>query len=42
MEIKLELNEKPDNPTGDEICLKLNFGYLIINFHPPTINKMIK
>lgn len=42
MEVNLFINEKKGNPTDDELILNLKFGYLLVNFHPPTINTLIK
>jgi len=42
MIINLSILNKPENPTGSEMNLSLELGYLIMNFHPPTINKLLK
>jgi hypothetical protein len=40
-EIEILINDKPENPQGDEILVNLKFGYLGMNFHPPTISRLI-
>lgn len=42
MQISLKIQEKPETPTGSEMEIELIFGYLMINFHPPTINRLLK
>ena len=42
VELEVELNEKPENPSGDEIVVNVRIGYLLMNYFPPLIKSVIK
>lgn len=42
VEVEIELNENPDNPSGDEICVNVRVGYLRMNYYPPIIKSAIR
>lgn len=41
IELEIELNEKPENPSGDEIIVNIRVGYLILYFFPPIIKDLL-
>jgi hypothetical protein len=41
IEVEVNLNEKLENPSGDEINVNLRVGYLMCNYYPPIIKSLI-
>ena len=41
IEVEVELIDKPENPSGDEINVNIRVGYLMLHYYPPIIKSLI-